>query len=392
MTGLENKADRHMKPLGLYVHWPFCLSKCPYCDFNSHVQQSIKEEQWKNALLTEMKHYAELSKEYQLKTIFFGGGTPSLMQPKTVNRLIDQAKQLWSYDPNIEITLEANPTSYEADKFLDFKSAGVNRVSIGVQSLTERFLKFLKREHSVDQAIQAVLHAGDVFDRFSFDLIYALPEQNLIEWKQDLQQALYYVKDHISLYQLTIEPGTAFYTSYNRGDFSLPSDDEQHIFYDETYNILEQKGLNAYEVSNFSKPGQESRHNMIYWNYDDYIGIGPGAHGRLQLNQQKYATYQKRHPQGWLEEVIKNGHATKANVIIDPKERAKEMLMMGLRVKEGIHKLSFQEKCQISIDDFLPEQKLIWLQEEGYLVNNTEKLYLTFEGRMRINQILSYLI
>ncbi len=277
------------KNFGLYIHWPFCESKCPYCDFNSHVRKTIDEDIWEKALLTELDYVGHQTKDRLLTSVFFGGGTPSLMPAKTVQKLIEALSMYWSLDPNLEITLEGNPNSIEVQKYKDFKAAGINRVSVGIQSLHQESLTFLGRLHTAEEAKRALDITTTLFDRSSFDLIYALPHQTLKQWEEELTSALEFAQGHLSLYQLIIEPGTAFYTQHQRGDFQLPSEDLSADMYDFTRNIVAQQGYEDYEVSNYAKPGQECRHNLLYWEYDDYGCIGPGAHGRMTLDHKKMA-------------------------------------------------------------------------------------------------------
>jgi len=275
---------------GVYIHWPFCKSKCPYCDFNSHVSDSVDHNAWAKSYAHEIDHVASMTGQREVTSIFFGGGTPSLMKPQTVEHILNHLCTVWNVSKDIEITLEANPTSIEADKFSDFKAAGINRVSVGVQSLRDSDLKFLGREHSAKEAIGAIKIANDIFERVSFDLIYARPEQTIESWREELTEALEYANGHLSLYQLTIEQGTPFYAMEARGDFRIPEADQAGEFYEVTQEILNAAGLPAYEISNHAAKGQESAHNLTYWRYGDYAGIGPGAHGRLTLDAKKYAT------------------------------------------------------------------------------------------------------
>ncbi|MDX1736711.1 MAG: radical SAM family heme chaperone HemW, partial [Alphaproteobacteria bacterium] len=307
-----------MKEIALYVHWPFCQSKCPYCDFNSHVRETIDQRQWQDALLAELDHAFEESGERELKSIFFGGGTPSLMSPDIVYGIIDKALALWPSEKTPEITLEANPTSVERARFQGYRDAGVNRLSLGIQSLDPDVLKFLGRLHSVDQALHAIETAREIFDRYSFDLIYARPNQSIAEWQKELKDALEMAGDHLSLYQLTIEPGTSFHTRFRLGEFEMPDENLAASFYEITQSIMIDAGLPAYEVSNHARLGQESQHNLVYWRYQDYAGIGPGAHGRVYMRNGpqgagKYATFRERLPEKWLQSVQQNGHATREN-------------------------------------------------------------------------------
>jgi oxygen-independent coproporphyrinogen-3 oxidase len=304
---------------GLYVHWPFCRSKCPYCDFNSHVREGVDHHRWKEALLGELAHFAAMVPGRLLGSLYFGGGTPSLMEVETVAAVIAAARTHWTVSPDFEITLEANPTSVEAEKFAGFRDAGINRLSLGVQSLDDEALKFLGRRHDALEAIRALDLARATFPRVSFDLIYARPGQSLADWSRELVAALSHAADHISLYQLTIEPATQFEQAYARGDFVLPAEEDAARLYEATLEALSQSGLVDYEISNFAKPGSESRHNLVYWRYGDYIGIGPGAHGRLTLAEGRIATRQHRAPEAWLAMVEDRGHATRASTPVTPR-------------------------------------------------------------------------
>jgi oxygen-independent coproporphyrinogen-3 oxidase len=277
-------------PLGVYVHWPFCKSKCPYCDFNSHVRDGVEQARWRAALLRELEHAAREAPDRRVETMFFGGGTPSLMEPETVAALIARTRQLWDSAPGIEITLEANPTSVEAGRFAALAEAGVNRASLGVQALEPQALKFLGREHSTDEALDALATARRHFARHSFDLIYARPGQTPEAWAEELERALALAGEHLSLYQLTIERGTRFFTDHARGTFVLPDEDASAAMFEHTQARLAQAGLPAYEISNHARPGAACRHNLIYWRYQDYVGIGPGAHGRFAVGETKQAT------------------------------------------------------------------------------------------------------
>lgn len=322
--------------LALYVHWPFCLAKCPYCDFNSHVAERIDHEAWRRALVAEIDHYAALTPGRRLTSIFFGGGTPSLMVPETVAAVIDRAAGHWRPAPDIEITLEANPTSVEADRFQGFRTAGVNRVSLGVQALDDRDLAGLGRRHDAAEAMAAVDLATRCFPRVSFDLIYARPGQSVARWLDELERALAFGTEHLSVYQLTIEPGTKFHTLHARGELVLPDEETAATLYEATQARLEAAGLPAYEISNHARPGAECRHNLTYWRYGDYAGVGPGAHGRLSLADGRVATRAHRAPEIWRARVAEAGHGAGPAEPIDADTGASEMLMMGLRLAEGI--------------------------------------------------------
>lgn len=373
---------------GLYVHWPFCLSKCPYCDFNSHVNDSVDHAAWSDALVREIEYYSAITPGRRLTSIFFGGGTPSLMKPETVEAVINTAQRRWSFSNDIEITLEANPTSVEADKFAAFRTAGVNRVSLGVQSLRAADLKFLGRAHSADDARRAIDIARDKFDRFSFDLIYARPGQSVADWQAELTEALAMAGDHMSLYQLTIEPGTRFFTQHARGDFSIPDDVVAGDLYEITQDIMNAAGMPAYEISNHARPGQESRHNLTYWRYGDYAGVGPGAHGRLTLPGGRVATRAHRAPDIWLDHVRLQGHGAHPHETISAPEQGMECLMMGLRLGEGVP----LERLQALTTDLLEPKRIQAMIDEGYLVMDAHTIAATAAGQQRLNSLLGYLL
>ncbi|MCX7338513.1 MAG: radical SAM family heme chaperone HemW [Alphaproteobacteria bacterium] len=373
--------------ISLYIHWPFCLSKCPYCDFNSHVRRSIDEDAWKNALLGELKRLSTILGKRTLKSIFFGGGTPSLMSPQTVAALIDEATTLWQPEAHLEISLEANPNSVEVEKFLALKKAGVNRLSLGVQALNDTDLKALGRQHSANEAIKAIEIARSTFDRVSFDLIYARTSQTISAWKTELTQALKFGTDHLSLYQLTIEPGTAFATLFARGELPLPHDDLSADLFELTQSMMIDHGMPAYEISNHAKPGSECRHNLVYWRYQDYAGVGPGAHGRLTIDGKKYATRQKKSPEAWLQSIKDHGTGDDEVVELTATEQMREILMMGLRTDEPID-------CQalpIPLTDFVQRPPLEKLTTAGYLTFDGRFLSSTTDGRQRLNAVLECL-
>ena len=377
---------------GIYIHWPFCRSKCPYCDFNSHVRERVDHARWRQALLRELEHYARDTEGRTITSIFFGGGTPSLMEPETVAALIACARDLWPVAGGMEITLEANPTSAEIDKFRAFRAAGVNRVSLGVQSLVANDLQFLGRQHDAAQALAAVQMAAGTFDRFSFDLIYARPQQTLDQWRQELDRALEFAAGHISLYQLTIEPGTQFEQAVARGDFRVLDEERAAELYEATVERLGAAGLADYEISNFAKPGEESRHNLTYWRYGDYVGVGPGAHGRLTLGGEKFATRQHRAPEAWLDLVERNGHATRQRDPVPRAERLSEMLMMGLRLKEGVPVARIEAESGRSFAQALDQARLKRLIDGGFLALDEERLAASQSGRQRLDAVLAALI
>ena len=380
------------RDLAIYVHWPFCRSKCPYCDFNSHVAAGIEQTVWARSYLQALRHYAALLPDRRITSIFFGGGTPSLMDPVTVAAVIDAITGHWPLAPAVEITLEANPTSVEAARFRDFRTAGVNRLSLGVQSLVDADLRFLGREHDAAAARQAIDLAARSFPRFSFDLIYGRQGQTLPAWETELTGALVLAGDHLSLYQLTMEPGTQFHTRHQRGEVLTAPDEATVRMYERTQEIMRAAGRPAYEISNHAKPGEESRHNLTYWHYEDYIGIGPGAHGRFQLHGQRLATEDHRAPDVWLRQVAAHHHGLRVRDLIDQPTAMREALMMGLRLASGIGHAVWQEKFGLPLADFLPQARLQRLIGEGYILNDDHALQATAAGRQRLNAVLRYLL
>jgi putative oxygen-independent coproporphyrinogen III oxidase len=380
-----------MEPLALYIHWPFCLAKCPYCDFNSHVREHIDQPRFAAALRTELAWEAARLGRRPLASIFFGGGTPSLMDPATVAALIADATGLFAAAADLEITLEANPTSVEAARLGDFRAAGVNRLSLGVQALDDASLAALGRKHSAAQAIAALETARARFPRLSFDLITARPGQTLPAWRAELRQALAMAADHLSLYQLTIEPGTVFEALHRQGRLMLPDDDTAAALYDATAEEAARFGLLAYEVSNYSRPGSECRHNLQYWRYGDYAGIGPGAHGRISLDGALLATRRHRAPEPWAERVERHGHGSTDETPLQAPERAREALLMGLRLSEGIDAARFAARTGVSLDAALDPDTLARALEEGYLVREGTRLRATPEGRKRLDALLAAL-
>ncbi len=319
-------------PLALYIHWPFCVSKCPYCDFNSHVRDAVDQAAWANALLQDLAHEASLMPGRTLGSIFFGGGTPSLMPPATVAALINAATNHWAVADDLEITLEANPSSVEAARFADLAAAGVNRSSLGLQALDNTALHFLGRAHDVDEGLAALATAQKHFSRVSFDLIYARPDQSPDDWMRELDRALSFGTEHLSLYQLTIEPGTRFSTLVQQGKLTPMDNDRAADLFEATRATTSARGLPAYEVSNHACPGEESRHNLTYWRYNDYVGIGPGAHGR----RGSMATVRHKKPENWINAVARNGHGNQSETPLTGHDRATEALLMGLRLREGV--------------------------------------------------------
>jgi putative oxygen-independent coproporphyrinogen III oxidase len=322
---------------GVYLHWPFCAAKCPYCDFNSHVRHAaIDQARWRAAFAREIAHAAALAPGRTVTSVFLGGGTPSLMEPATVGALLDAVAGAWSVAPDVEVTLEANPTSVEAGRFRGYRAAGVNRVSLGVQALDDASLKKLGRLHSTEEAMRAVATAAAHFERYSFDLIYARPDQTPQAWAAELRGAISRAAEHLSLYQLTIEEGTPFYGLAAAGKLTVPDDDTARVLYDVTQEVCAGAGLPAYEISNHARPGAESRHNLLYWRYGEYAGIGPGAHGRLVLPEGRTGTSTERNPEAWLARAEGEGHGIVETERLSGSDQADEFLMMGLRLREGI--------------------------------------------------------
>lgn len=369
--------------LALYVHWPFCVSKCPYCDFNSHVRASIDQAEWRKALLADLAHEAALLPGRRLTSIFFGGGTPSLMDPRTVAAIIDQARTHWPAADDVEITLEANPSSVEAARFADLAAAGVNRVSLGLQSLDDEALRFLGRAHSVGEGLAALDTAQRHFARVSFDLIYALPGQSLADWQVMLDRALGFDTGHLSLYQLTIEPGTRFAALHAAGKFEATDPDMAADLFELTAAMTDAAGLPLYEISNHARPGEESRHNLTYWRYRDYAGIGPGAHGR-RLGQR---TVRHRKPENFLAAIARNGHGMVEEEALSPTESAHEALVMGLRLAEGIDPEALAERLRVP--RLIDKKAASRLQHLGLVERTAGTLRVTPAGRLLLDPILA---
>jgi putative oxygen-independent coproporphyrinogen III oxidase len=379
-------------PLGVYIHWPFCKSKCPYCDFNSHVRDGVEQVRWRHALLAELEHAAREAPDRRVETMFFGGGTPSLMEPATVGALIARTRELWDCASEIEITLEANPTSVEADRFAALAQAGVNRVSLGLQALDAGSLRFLGREHSVDEALAALDTARRQFARHSFDLIYARPGQTPESWAAELDRALALAGEHLSLYQLTIERGTRFFTDHARGAFTLPGEDDAAAMFEHTQQRLAAAGLPAYEISNHARPGAACRHNLIYWRYQDYVGVGPGAHGRFAEGVGKRATRRTSGPEAWLEMVEREGHGTAETSLIGGHDLVDEALMMGLRLSDGIDRKQFMAVAGADPVEAVGAARLEPLQRAGLIESDATHFRATPAGRQRLNALLERLI
>ena len=386
------------KNFGLYIHWPFCVSKCPYCDFNSHVRAQIDEDLWRESYLKELDYWGKKTADRTLSSVFFGGGTPSLMAPKTVQSILNRLSDYWSLSPDLEVTLEANPNSAEQTKVEAFRDAGVNRLSLGIQSLREDALKFLGRAHGRTEAIRALRMAKQTFDRYSFDLIYARPDQTLGQWQEELTEALDFAGGHLSLYQLTLEKGTAFYTQAQSGRLHLPEEQLASDFYELTQDITTSVGLPAYEVSNHAKVGQESRHNLIYWRGQEYGALGPGAHGRLHEvsdtddKVQRWATKNFRAPERWLQAVAEHGHGLEEQLKIEPEEHLTEFLMMGLRLYEGVAIADIETIAQVSFTQRFSPSKIEDLTAENLISLQSGRLKATSKGLMCLNSVLRYLL
>ncbi|KGB56646.1 putative oxygen-independent coproporphyrinogen III oxidase [Sphingopyxis sp. LC81] len=376
------------EPLALYVHWPFCVSKCPYCDFNSHVRERVDQAVWREALLADLRHEAALLPGRTVGSIFFGGGTPSLMPPATVAAVIAAADNAWGLADDVEITLEANPNSVEVANFADLAAAGVNRVSIGVQSFDSEVLEFLGRAHSEDEARRAIATAQEHFARVSFDLIYARPGQSMAAWESELAGALAFGTDHLSLYQLTIEPGTRFATLAARGDLTIPDGDTAADLFDATQAMTRAAGLPRYEVSNHARIGQESRHNLAYWRYADYAGVGPGAHGR-RLGQ---ATERHKKPENFISAVDRNGHGLKVETDLPAHERATEAMLMGLRLNEGIDLARIELRSGLAREAFVDDGAVARLAEQGLVEHGGDRLAVTDDGILLLDSILSEVV
>lgn len=382
-----------MEPFGVYVHWPFCLSKCPYCDFNSHVRDTVDQTRWREALLAEIEHTAERNPQRAVSSIFFGGGTPSLMPPETVAAVIAQIGKSWGFAADVEITAEANPNSVEVENFAALADAGVNRVSLGVQSFDDDVLNFLGRGHDAREAIAAIETAATHFGRYSFDLIYARPEQDLAAWQRELDRALALAGSHLSLYQLTIEKGTPFHGLWRQGALRPLEDDTAAEMFTQTRAWLAAAGLPAYETSNHAARGSECRHNMLYWRYQDYAGIGPGAQGRLTKGSKKHASERRKLPERWLEAVERDGHGTRHETILSTEDRLTELVLMGLRTREGIAVERFRaETGASSFVDTLNGDALAELCELGLIEVTPQNLRVTETGQLHLNAVIERIL
>lgn len=379
---------RGLTPLALYIHWPFCVSKCPYCDFNSHVREGVDQAQWRAALLADLAHEAALTPGRTLGSIFFGGGTPSLMPPATVAALLDAAGRHWSFAPDMEITLEANPSSVEAARFADIAAAGVNRVSLGLQALDDAALRFLGRAHGVEEGLAALETAQKAFRRVSFDLIYARPGQSLDDWEAELARALSFGTSHLSLYQLTIEPGTRFATLAAQGKLAEVDPDHGADLFELTRVQTAAAGLPAYEISNHARPGEESRHNLTYWRYGDYVGVGPGAHGR----RGGLATFRRKKPENWLTAIDRNGHGIESETPLDSRDRAREALLMGLRLAEGVDLERIGALSGVPAGELTNADAIALLQRQGLAEQSDPRLRVTDAGMLVLDRILAEIV
>jgi oxygen-independent coproporphyrinogen-3 oxidase len=372
----------------LYIHWPFCLRKCPYCDFNSHVRDQVDVDTWRAALLADMRHEAGLGGGEPLESVFFGGGTPSLMPPELVGTLLSEAERLWGFGPGIEITLEANPSSVEASRFAALAGAGVNRVSLGLQALDDQTLKFFGRLHDVDEGLAALAVAQRSFDRVSFDLIYARPGQTVEQWQRELARALTLGTGHLSLYQLTIEADTRFATDVRLGAFTPLEDDPAADLFAVTRELTDAAGLPAYEVSNHARPGEESRHNLTYWRYRDYCGIGPGAHGRRGA----VATQRHRKPENFLAAMARNGHGLQEERTLAVPEQAAEALLMGLRLREGVDLHALAARLALPERDLIDRERLAFYTRLGLAWTEDRRVGVTAQGMPVLNALIGELV
>jgi oxygen-independent coproporphyrinogen-3 oxidase len=380
------------EPIALYIHWPFCASRCPYCDFNAHVRDVIPQDRYRHAIRRELALEAEQVRPREVGSIFFGGGTPSLMEPETAALVLDDVRRLFPLSADLEVTLEVNPTSAEAARLAELRAAGVNRISIGVQSLDAQALAALGRRHSVGQAIRTLEIARDLFTRVSFDLIYARPGQTIAAWRAELRQALALVSDHLSLYQLTIEPGTVFEGAHRRGELVLPDEDLAAELYTVTADEAARFGLLPYEISNYARPGAESRHNLRYWRYGDYIGIGPGAHGRLTSADGVHAIRRHRAPEEWMRRVEETGSGMAERTLLSPEDTTREMLLMGLRLAEGLDIDRFRERTGRPLESAIDAEACQHAAAAGYIAFTNGRLIATEEGRRRLDALLPYLV
>ncbi|MHA1543505.1 MAG: radical SAM family heme chaperone HemW [Alphaproteobacteria bacterium] len=380
------------KRLSLYVHWPFCEAKCPYCDFNSHVRDRVDKTAYQKALLVELDYFAGLTKSQTLTSIFFGGGTPSLMPPEIPAEIISKSRDLWEWDGDIEITLEANPGSSEAKKFEAFQKAGVNRLSLGVQSFYDDALKFLGRVHNAGEARAAIKMAKETFPRFSFDLIYARPDQSAEHWQEELEEALTMATSHLSLYQLTLEKDTAFFRAAKRGKLTLPDDEIGADLFTLTGEIMEKAGLPRYEISNYARLGFESCHNLNYWQGGAYAGIGPGAHSRLFTDEKWQAIATTKMPEDWLKSVRENGSGIQESSEVPPKDRATEIIMTAFRLKEGLSKKSLKTLTGIEFESLVNVQSFQAMLDAGFISDDPKRVGLTPKGALLLDSVLGEIL
>jgi putative oxygen-independent coproporphyrinogen III oxidase len=378
-----------MSGFGVYVHWPFCTAKCPYCDFNSHVRVQVDEGAWIDAIVRELEWTAALQGDERpiVETVFFGGGTPSLMQGSSVGRTLDTIKRLWRTANDVEVTLESNPASADAARFRDYRAAGVNRLSLGVQALNDRDLKMLGRLHNVAEAKAALALAMRNFDRVSLDLIYARPDQTEAQWRAELTEALSFGTDHLSLYQLTIEPATPFAMLHRTGALTIPDDDHAAALFDITQEMTAAAGRPAYEISNHARPGSEARHNLLYWRYGTYAGVGPGAHGRLDVGGMRLATEAERLPERWREKVARDGHGLNVRSEVSREDAAREHLIMNLRLAEGLDLAAYRARWGTAPD----AARIASLVADGLLIVEGDRVTATARGRLLLNSVIAAL-
>ena len=381
--------------IALYVHWPFCRARCPYCDFNVHVRRAVDHARWERALLAELDREADRTPGRRLGSVFFGGGTPSLMEPAVVAAIVARAKERWPSSneqgaDGVEVSLEANPNDHVS--FRDFARAGVTRLSLGVQSFNDAALRALGRDHSAEEARRAWGVALDAFPIASMDLIYALPGQDELAWRAELKPALALARDQLSLYHLTIEPGTAFEAMRRRGALVPMAEDDAARLYEVAQALCAEAGMPAYEISNHARPGRECRHNLVYWRYGDYAGIGPGAHGRLTQGDTKVATQRWRAPERWMDDVTARGHGTAEEQTLDPAARLQELLIMGLRLAEGVSRAAVRREAGRDVEAALDADAMAALAAQGLLVVDGEGLRATSAGRQRLDAVLRRLL
>lgn len=378
------------KPLSIYVHYPFCKSKCPYCDFNSHVKDGVNNQDFLRAYISELEFFAQKISDRKIVSIFFGGGTPSLMPAFLIEGILQKISQLWTLDENCEITLEANPTSFEAEKFAIFKKLGVNRLSIGIQALNDDDLKFLGRQHSSKEAISTIEKASKIFDNFSFDLIYARPKQTLESWRDELEKAMSFGSKHLSLYQLTIEKGTQFFSQFKRKEFAMPSEELSAQLYEMTNEIAAAAGFELYEISNYAKKNYQCRHNLVYWQGGDYLGVGAGAHSRVYFDgvKNRRAVMMIHEPLKWMTTALEKGAAIQSDVEILPQELAEELIMMGLRLKDGISDEVFKFHFDKSLEEILDFRALEMLSKQELILLSKNNIKIPDKSRLLTNSII----